>query len=109
MSGVLYNLTHPPPPSAAYGPSATCDLPTCAVEWSVYSYRPSLVGNVVFVVLFLISGGVHIYQGVFLHRTWFFSGAVVGGCLCEVIGYSGRVVLWRNPFDFQGFLIQIGW
>lgn len=29
------------------------------------------------------------------------------GCLCEVIGYAGRVIMWNNPFSYPGFMIQI--
>ena len=29
------------------------------------------------------------------------------GCVSEIIGYGGRVMLWENPFGFAGFLIQI--
>lgn len=29
------------------------------------------------------------------------------GCLHEVIGYVGRIVMWNNPWSFAGFIIQI--
>lgn len=29
------------------------------------------------------------------------------GCVSEMIGYGGRVLLWENPFGFAGFLVQI--
>ena len=29
------------------------------------------------------------------------------GCVSEMIGYGGRVMLWENPFGFAGFLVQI--
>lgn len=32
---------------------------------------------------------------------------MVAGCLDEVVGYSGRVMMWYNPFNFAAFMIQI--
>lgn len=32
---------------------------------------------------------------------------MVMGCLSEMIGYGGRLLLWENPFGFAGFLVQI--
>ena len=29
------------------------------------------------------------------------------GCVSEMIGYGGRILLWENPFGFTGFLVQI--
>lgn len=26
-----------------------------------------------------------------------------------MIGYGGRVKMWEDVFDFQGFIMQIGW
>lgn len=30
------------------------------------------------------------------------------GCLVEIGGYIGRVIMYGNPFDFIGFMTQIG-
>jgi hypothetical protein len=30
------------------------------------------------------------------------------GCLSEICGYAGRIIMWRNPWDFSGFMLQIG-
>ena len=29
------------------------------------------------------------------------------GCICEMLGYGGRIMLYNNPFTFTGFLLQI--
>lgn len=29
------------------------------------------------------------------------------GCIFEIIGYIGRIILYNNPFNFGGFMIQI--
>jgi len=33
---------------------------------------------------------------------------MVLGCLDEMMGYVGRMILNGNPFSFAGFLMQIG-
>lgn len=30
------------------------------------------------------------------------------GCISEIIGYIGRIMLYNNPWSFIGFMIQIG-
>ncbi|KAK1242224.1 hypothetical protein MKX07_000210 [Trichoderma sp. CBMAI-0711] len=97
----------PPPGTITFGSDTTCNLHSCPVEWSIYGYRPSLVANVIFVVLFAIAGIVHLFLG-FRWRTWGFTIPVLIGCITEIIGYVGRIILWNNPFSFDGFIIQIG-
>lgn len=105
---MYYNATNPPPASMGYGPSSTCTLSTCAVVWSVYGYLPSVAANSVFLVLFTLALIAHLYQGVRYGRpSAFFTTAVACGCVSEILGYSGRLMLWSNPFSFDGFLIQI--
>ncbi|EGR48556.1 uncharacterized protein TRIREDRAFT_107294 [Trichoderma reesei QM6a] len=96
----------PPPGTITFGSDTTCDLHSCPVEWSIYGYRPSLAANVIFVVLFAIAGIVHLFLG-FRWRTWGFTIPVLIGCITEIIGYVGRIILWNNPFSFIGFIIQI--
>ena len=104
---MYFNETNPPPPAAAYGPLTTCTLETCSVIWSVLAYQPSLAANVLFLILFIFALAFHVYQG-WKYKTWFFTGAVSIGCICEVMGYGGRIMLHNNPFSFDGFILQIG-
>lgn len=30
------------------------------------------------------------------------------GCVAEIAGYIGRIMLYYNPFSFNGFMVQIG-
>ncbi|KAL7819348.1 RTA1 like domain-containing protein [Trichoderma aethiopicum] len=96
----------PPPGTITFGSDSTCNLHNCPVEWSIYGYRPSLAANAIFVALFAIAGIVHLYLG-FRWRTWGFTIPVLIGCITEIIGYVGRIILWDNPFSFNGFIIQI--
>ncbi|PHH90380.1 hypothetical protein CDD83_3866 [Cordyceps sp. RAO-2017] len=89
-----------------FGPGANCTLALCPVEWSVYTYRPSLAANVAFLVLFGAAAGVHVVAGVGWGSCWFAFFNVLG-CVVEMAGYAGRVVLHGNPWSFGGFMVQI--
>ena len=89
-----------------YGPDANCTLAICPAELSVYQYRPSLAANVCFLLFFAIAMIIHLGIGI-KWRSWFFVFCMFWGCVCEIIGYGGRLLLWQNPFSFEGFLIQI--
>lgn len=93
--------------STSYGPNENCTLSTCDITTSIYEYRPSIAASAVFITIFGISLVVHIYQGI-RWRSWFFSSAMFMGCVAEMIGYGGRIIMWKNPFSFSGFLTQIG-
>ncbi|OAQ98793.1 hypothetical protein LLEC1_08171, partial [Akanthomyces lecanii] len=93
-------------PQNLFGPDTPCNLDDCPVEWSMFGYRPSLAANVVFLVLFALIGGVHTYFGV-RWRGWGFMTGMLLGCVCEILGYVGRILMWQNPFSYYGFMIQI--
>ncbi|RGP81133.1 rta1 like family [Fusarium longipes] len=93
-------------PDDAFGPDSPCDLDTCPIDWSLYGYRPSLAANIVFLVLFSLAGIVHIYLGI-RWKSWGFMTGMLLGCMSEVIGYVGRIMMYYNPFSYNGFLIQI--
>ncbi|OAQ70091.1 RTA1 like protein family [Pochonia chlamydosporia 170] len=95
-----------PPGVKAFGPNANCTLDTCPAEWSIYGFRPSLGANTAFLVLFILVGGIHGYLG-YRWRSWGFMSGMILGCLSEVIGYAGRIMLYNNPFSFVGFMVQI--
>lgn len=90
----------------AYGPDANCTLAICPIDKSVYQYRPDLAGNAVFIALFGICLVIHLIQGI-AWRTWVYMTLMVVGCVCEMLGYGGRIMLYNNPFSFTGFLMQI--
>ena len=93
-------------PIIPFGPDATCTLELCPIEYSIFQYRPSLAANATFIVLHVILMFIHLALGLRL-KHWWFSGATMAGCASNVIGYSARVLLWQNPFSFNGFLLQI--
>lgn len=99
-------LTTRPPNEAIFGPSANCTLQTCPLEWSVYQYRPSLPANVVLLAIFTIAWNIHVYLGI-RWRTVLYMNFMMIGCGSEMIGYIGRVLMWKNPFAFPGFMLQV--
>jgi hypothetical protein len=96
-----------PPGTIIFGPDATCTLDTCPVDWSIYSYRPSLPGNATLLALFGVVGIIHTYLGI-RWKSWGFMVGMQLGCISEIIGYIGRIMLYNNPWSFIGFMIQIG-
>ena len=96
----------PPNGLVVFGPDANCTLELCPIEWSVYQYRPSLAANITFIVLYGLAMGVHIALGI-RWRQWFYMSFMMLGCIFEIIGYIGRIILYNNPFNFGGFMIQI--
>lgn len=90
----------------SFGPDANCTLALCPVESSLQGYRPTLGAQIAFIALFGVSMLIHLAQGI-RYRTWFFASMMALGCIGEIIGYGGRVLLYQNPFSFDGFIIEI--
>lgn len=96
-----------PPDVILFGPDGNCTLEICPVEASLYGYRPSLSASIAFIVLYALAACIHIYLG-WRWKKWFFMIAMVLGALNAIAGYTGRIILYNNPFDFSGFMLQIG-
>ncbi|KAK3385938.1 parasitic phase-specific protein PSP-1 [Podospora didyma] len=90
----------------SFGKNANCTLDLCPVEWSILQYRPSNPGQGVVIGLFALSMAIHIFQGI-RWRSWDFMICMIIGCLDEIIGYVGRIMLNSNPFSFGAFVIQV--
>ncbi|KFA79601.1 hypothetical protein S40288_01061 [Stachybotrys chartarum IBT 40288] len=89
-----------------FGPDSPCTLDLCPIEWSIFQYRPDLAANIFFLAAFGVIGVVQAYLG-WRWRAWGFMAGMVLGCICEMIGYVGRILMWDNPFSFNAFMIQI--
>ncbi|EQB47898.1 RTA1 like protein [Colletotrichum gloeosporioides Cg-14] len=103
-------MAGPPPPLPPYvvvfGPDANCTLDICDIHYSLYRYRPNLAVNALFLALYGIAGLVHIFLGIRWRSYWFMTFMVLG-CLSEIVGYIGRIMLYHNPFAFVPFMLQI--
>ncbi|KEQ92110.1 hypothetical protein AUEXF2481DRAFT_8073 [Aureobasidium subglaciale EXF-2481] len=83
-----------------------CTFTTCSIKQSIFQYRPSLAANSVFIALFGLSLIIHVFEGVF-YKQKTFAMLMSLGCICEMIGYGGRILMWKDPWGFNGFIIQI--
>ncbi|KAK2000094.1 RTA1 like protein, partial [Colletotrichum falcatum] len=103
-------MSGPPPPLPSnlvvFGPEANCTLELCPLEYSLYRYRPNLAVNALFLALFALAAVVHTFLGV-RWRAWGFMAFMIAGCLSEIAGYIGRIIMYYNPFQFAGFMLQI--
>ncbi|OHE92726.1 RTA1 like protein [Colletotrichum orchidophilum] len=87
-----------------YIPGFVCTLDTCSVEqWGFVRYRPSVPGNVIFLVIMAVLACGQIYLGI-VHKTKGFMIAICLGLLTETVGYIARVLLNGNPFSRDYFL-----
>jgi hypothetical protein len=100
------NATTNPGNFIFFGPHANCTLELCSIKDSVFQYRPSIAANAIFIALFSVGILVHGYLG-WRWKSWWFAIPVMIGCCTEIVGYIGRIMLYDNPWSFDGFLIQI--
>lgn len=96
----------PPPNLIPFGADANCTLDLCPLEWSILRYQPSIPANALFIGLFGLGMVIHLGQGIY-YKTWTFANCMAAGCILEIVGYVGRLMLHDNPFSFEAFLMQI--
>lgn len=89
------------------GELANCTISACPIEASVYGYRPSLVASCVLIGLSFVCLLVQLLYG-WRYKAWGFAAGMVLGCICGLLGYVGRILLWQNPWGKPGFTMQIG-
>jgi hypothetical protein len=61
-------------------------MPDSTTKFLLYHYTPSLAAAAVFVVLFLATALLHVFQ-LFKNRTWYFIPFVIGG-FCKWSNFS---------------------
>lgn len=83
------------------------DMAFCANVESYYNYRLSLPANATFLALFSLSFLAFAGTYAFTRKGLGFTVAMLLGVACEIIGYVGRVLSWKNQWQEIGFLIQI--
>jgi len=86
--------------------SCTSVTADCPVENTIYGYYPSLPLNAFFVAFFSFFAITNAIYGIYF-KTYFFAYVMTVGCISEAIGYGGRIMMNKNPFDEIGFRIQI--
>ncbi|KAI5464091.1 RTA1 like protein-domain-containing protein [Mariannaea sp. PMI_226] len=93
------------------GPSQYCfqhpHASICDDVRSFYQYRVDLAPNVAFLAVYAASLIGYIATWILTRTGTAFNVALILGLICEVIGYIGRIMSSRNPWDENGFLMQI--
>ncbi|KAL2023298.1 hypothetical protein VTK56DRAFT_3036 [Thermocarpiscus australiensis] len=86
----------------------TCSEVTqfCPVQATTLGYYPNRGVNIFLATAYGLAAVVTIAIGIW-KRTWGFSTAVAAGCALECVGYVGRALLSRNPWDGDAFKMQI--
>jgi len=80
--------------------------PECPVEGTIYGYTPDLAVNCFFAGFFGAVCLVNLFVGI-KYKTWSYMVAVGLGCLGECLGYVGRIIMNNNPYDNDGFILQV--
>lgn len=75
-----------------------------AGSFVLYRYHPSLAAAAVFVVLFALTTGFHMFQ-MFRKRSWFMIPFIIGG-LFEFIGYIGRILSSNDQYKLSPYIMQ---
>lgn len=97
--GTIYNWGE----SAA----ANCTLAVCPLALTVYGYIPSLPFSSLLLALYSLC--IIIQVGLaWKYKTWTYMTVMVLGCITEIIGWAGRVLMHSNPWNHAGFIIQVG-
>ncbi|KAJ4390645.1 hypothetical protein N0V93_004243 [Gnomoniopsis smithogilvyi] len=84
----------------------TSVTPECPVEATTLGYYPNKPLNIVIAVLFGIAAVIALVLGI-RKRSWSYMSFLVVGCILEMAGYIGRVLMSNNPWDSGAFQLQI--
>lgn len=88
-----------------FGKESDCTLDICGIEYSIFTYQPSLAANAFLAGLFGLVLLAQTYLGI-RWKAWGFMVGVQLGCLVEIIGYIARIMLHKNPFSYLPFVMQ---
>lgn len=80
-----------------------CHVGECPISWGMIRYLPTVPGNVIYLVCFVILLIGQLFFGI-RKKTWTYLGSLTVGLLLEIIGYIGRIMLHKNPFLMNNFL-----
>ncbi|KAI1484328.1 hypothetical protein F5X96DRAFT_675813, partial [Biscogniauxia mediterranea] len=85
-----------------------CTAELCPYSRSFYQYRIWLAPNVAFAAIFAASlvGYLGVYAATRRRGGAAFTAAMALGLACEVGGYAGRVLSWRDQWRSLGFVVQ---
>jgi hypothetical protein len=76
----------------------------CPIAWATIKYRPSMAGNVIYLLCFFMLFAAQLFYGI-RKKTYTYMGALLVGIFAEAIGYIGRIMLNQNPYLMNNFLM----
>jgi len=85
-------------------PYSECTLSLCPIEAAQLPYAPNLAGNTIYLAVFSAALLANVVLGI-RYRTWGYLVGMTLGCILEVLGYVGRVMMHYNPFPENPFLL----
>jgi hypothetical protein len=98
-----------PPPN--FRPSfSNCDglSELCPVSASLYGSLLSQPGNAALLSIFSLCLLAQIANALYTRtRTYSFTLCLAAGTICEILGYTGRLILHGNPWNFSAFAMQM--
>ncbi|KAF1971727.1 RTA1-domain-containing protein [Bimuria novae-zelandiae CBS 107.79] len=83
-----------------------CTVDTCPLEYAIINYQPNFACNTIYGVCFVILFFAQLFFGI-RKKTWTYMSAVCLGIFGEIVGYIGRLMLHKNPFDMNNFLVYL--
>ncbi|KAL5114594.1 hypothetical protein ACEQ8H_007499 [Pleosporales sp. CAS-2024a] len=96
----------PPNPDSCKYIGQVVDGTTCTLEGTLYGYKPNLAWNIFFAAWFAVCLMWQLYLG-FRYKTWTYMVGLSLGCIGEIIGYAGRLMLHDDPLSHDGFIMQM--
>ncbi|KAF1957466.1 RTA1-domain-containing protein [Byssothecium circinans] len=83
-----------------------CRVGTCPPEWAILHYRPNFIGNTIYLAMFGLLLAGQLWFGI-RKKTYKYCATVCLGVIGEMVGYVGRLMLNKNPFPMNNFLINL--
>lgn len=80
--------------------------PECPVWATTYGYYPSEAASIAFIVVFSLTCVAQLYLGI-RYKTYPYMIAAAIATFGEAVGYGGRLIMHKNPWDDAGFKMQI--
>lgn len=75
-------------------------------QFTHFTYNPDLAGNGLYIAILSLYCLAQVIQGV-RYRTWDFTGPMLGGILLELMGYTARVFMHKDPSSREAFLVLV--
>ncbi|KAH7369602.1 RTA1 like protein-domain-containing protein [Rhexocercosporidium sp. MPI-PUGE-AT-0058] len=92
---------------AGYIEGFVCTLKTCDVKlWGYIHYQPSMIGNILFLVLFDMIAVAQIFLGI-KYKTGAWVLCMLLGLAAESTGYVARILMHADPFSRTYFLMYL--